>query len=246
MSTTDLSKVAEKVAARLGAQGALAVAVVGSVARGDTHDGSDVDITAIGEGVAHSLDLVDGALVSVSWKTPARLRELFDSPLDAGGVVPSWRTARVLHDPSGIGASLQKSAHDWTWDRIAVQCDRVVAREVTAWSEDVFRLVGVRAAGRLRVAAVMRVALTTGLPKLMAAHHRLFFDSENSLWELVGTVMGHDWERDFDIALGLTPGGADLAALALFRQAAVRVERVLSPAQRKVVDAAVAISERVA
>jgi predicted nucleotidyltransferase len=244
MGAIELSRIAEKVAARLGAQGALAVAVVGSVARGDTHDGSDVDITAIGEGVTYALEIVDDVLVSVSWKTPARLRELFDSPLDAGGVVPSWREARVLHDPSGIGASLQKTAQQWTWDRIAVQCDRVVAREMTGWAEEVFRLVGVRAAGETRVAAVMRVLLATGLPKLMAAHHRLFYDSENALWELVGSVMGHDWERDFDIALGLLPGGADLAALALFRQAAVRVERVLSPSQRTVVAAAVAISER--
>ena len=241
-----LEQVAARVAARLAAHGALAVVLVGSVARGDDHDGSDVDVTAIGDGPDHVLEIADDVLVSVAWRTPARLREQFDSPLDAGGIVPSWRGARILHDPRQIAATLQATAHAWEWGRIAPQCDRVVGREITGWSEEVFRLVGLRNRGDRRGAAVMRALLATSLPTLLAVHHRVLYDSENALWDLVASVMGPDWARDFDIALGVAPGAADLAALALFRQAAGRVERVLLPAQRAVVDAAVAMSERVA
>lgn len=241
----NLEGVAAKVATRLGAHGAHAVALVGSVARGDSHSASDVDLVAIGEGPAYQLEIVDDVLVSISWKTTARVREQFDTPLDAGGAVPSWRGARLLHDPNGVGASLQHAAHAWDWSRISTQCDRVVARELTGYAEEVFRLVGLRARGDLVGAAVMRVVLATRLPFLMAVHHRLLYDSENALWPMVSSVMGSDWERDYAIALGVERGAADFAALALYRSAASRAERVLGHRERPVVEAAVAMSERV-
>jgi hypothetical protein len=243
---TDPRAVADKVAPRLAARGAHAVVLVGSVARGDTHSGSDVDLVAIGDGPEYVLELVDDVLVSISWRTAAVVRERFDEPFAAGGIVPSWRNAVLLHDPNGLAGSLQRAALAWTWDRLGPQCDVAVARDLTGWSEEVFRLVGFRAAGDRQTAAVMRAWLAWALPKTMAVHHRLLYDSENSLWSMVASSMGEDWTRDFAIAFGLERGDADLAALAMFRAAAARVDRLLNPTQRGVVQAAVAMSERVA
>ncbi len=78
----------------------------------------------------------------------------------------------------------------------------------------------------------------------MAVHHRLFYDSENALWDLVCAAMGHDWERDFDIAIGVERGAADLAALALFRLAASRADRTFTAAQRLVINSALEVTER--
>jgi predicted nucleotidyltransferase len=243
---TNHRAVADKVATRLAARGAHAVVLVGSAARGDTHSGSDVDLVAIGDGPEYVLEMVDDGLVSISWKTVASVRERFDEPFTAGGIVPSWRKAVLLHDPDGLAGSLQRAALAWTWDRIGAQCDLAVARDLTGWSEEVFRLVGLRSAGDRQTAAVMRAWLAWSLPKTMAVHHRLMYDSENALWSMVASAMGADWARDFAIAFGLVAGDADLAALALFRAAAARVDRLLNATQRGVVTAAVAMSERVA
>lgn len=244
MSVTSRRTLATRIAPRLATKGAHAVVLVGSVARGDDHDGSDLDIVAIGAGPAYMLDVVDGCLISIAWKTTAGVRDSFDDPATAGGAVPAWRGAQMLHDPNGIAASLQHAAHGWTWDGIHTQCERIVAAELTGLAEEVHRLVGLRLAGRNRAAAPVRAALTVEVVRAMAIHNRLLYDSENAMWDLVASVMGHDWERDYDIAVGVQRGAADLAALSLYRQAVARADRVLTQQQRTVTDAAIAISDR--
>ncbi len=130
-------EIAAKVAARLATKGAHAVALVGSLARGDAHEFSDIDITAIGEGPEYTLSVVDAALVSVAWRTTMQLRDAFDNPLCAGGIVPSWRGARMLHDPNGVGASIQRHAHAWQWETIHSQSERAVAYEIVGLVEEV-------------------------------------------------------------------------------------------------------------
>ena len=156
----------------------------------------------------------------------------------------AWRGALMLHDPNGIAASLQHAAHSWEWDRIHTQCERAVASELVELAEEVHRLVGLRLAGRVRAAAPIRWALARSLVRAMAIHNRLLYDSENAMWDLVNSVMGHDWERDFDIAIGVQRGAADLAALSLYRQAVARADRVLTGQQRTVTDAALRMADR--
>jgi predicted nucleotidyltransferase len=60
-------RVAVQVAARLVSQGAEAVVLVGSVARGDALPTSDVDLVALGAGPERELMLHGGRQVSVSW-----------------------------------------------------------------------------------------------------------------------------------------------------------------------------------
>ena len=243
-SLPDREHIAQRTASRLVTKGAHCVVLVGSVARGAIHEGSDIDLIAIGAGPELVLEAVDDVLVSVSWTTTSGVRDAFDDPETAGAAVCAWRGARLLADPNGIGASLQHHAHGWSWDGIHIQAERAVANELTLLAEDVNRIVGLRLAGRLRAAAPIRWALIWPLVRSMAIHHRLFYESENDLWDLVASVMGPDWERDFDIAVGVERGAADLGALSMYRQAVARGDRVLSSPQRAVVAAALRMIDR--
>ncbi len=243
MSNAVQLAIADRVASRLTTKGAHSVVLVGSIVRGDEHKYSDIDVIALGAGPHYALEVIEGHLVSISWRTPAAVRESFDDPFIAGGAVPAWRGALLIRDPNGVAASVQHAAHSWQWESIHTQCERAVAQEVTEYTEEVFRIVGLRRAGRRRAAAGVRSGMLYPLCRAMAIHHRLFYDSENAMWELVGAAMGHDWMRDFDIAAGVERGAADLAMLSLYRMAAHRVDRALSPVQRSVVEAAVRCTE---
>jgi predicted nucleotidyltransferase len=77
-------RIAADVAADLVAAGARAVVLVGSVARGDAHPTSDIDLIAVGTGPADRLLIRSGRQVSVSWRTAERIRESFTRPWDVG------------------------------------------------------------------------------------------------------------------------------------------------------------------
>jgi hypothetical protein len=243
----DAFEVARAVAAELTRDGAGAVVLGGSVARGDAHRYSDIDLCALGEGPAYELRMVDGRLVSVSWRTPDGVRALLDSPPDAGGAVPAWRGAEVLVDDRGVAALLRDFAHEWRWARIDDACDAWLADEFPGYAEEVFRLAGMLDGGRLLPASAMRAVLALRLPHLVAVHRRLFYDSENDLWERVGAALGPAWLEASRRALGADPSsdpdGACRAALRLWVLAAGELAPLLGSAAGEVVAAAVQIAE---
>lgn len=233
-------------AAVLGARGADAVVLVGSVARGDALDTSDIDLIALGDGPQYLLERAGGRLVSVSWRSAAQVRADFDSPAMSGGVVPAWRGAVLLHDPHGLAAELRREALAWDWPRVCSACDRWVAEQVTGYAEEVHRLVGYLAVGRRLPAAAVRSVLAVRLPMVMAVHRRILYDSESRLWNLVGEAEGIRWLDAQKQALAMVPADEHElsgAALELYAMLARRVTPLLTPTQASVVDGALDLVE---
>lgn len=196
----------------LARMGARAVALVGSVARGDAHGSSDIDLIALGDGLDYHLERTGGWLVSVSWRAAEQVRASFHSPADAGGAVPAWRGAVLLHDPHGLAGELRAAAMAWDWSAIDRACDEWVAGQVTGYVEEIHRLVGLHRLGRTRPAAVMRAVLSTRLAVIAAVHRRILYDSENRLWDLVAKVQGPAWAAAQDRALCLArPHGGGMS-----------------------------------
>ena len=236
-------------AAVLAARGAGAVVLVGSVARGDAHATSDIDLVALGDGPRYLLERTGGWLVSVRWRRADQVRAAFDSPADAGGVVPAWRGAVVLHDPNRAAAGLRREALGWDWCRGSAACDRWVAEQITGFAEEVHRLVGCLTVGRHLPAAVIRSVLAVELPMVMGVHRRLLYDSQSRVWDLVAEAEGIRWMVAQRQALGLVPADeheANVAALEMYALAARRVLPLLSPTQSSVVDGALTLVEELA
>jgi hypothetical protein len=233
-------------AQRLNAQGAIAVVLTGSAARGDAHPESDVDILALGEGPEYRLSRFGGRLVSESWRTPDDVLRAFDSPRDAGYVVPGWRDAVILADPHGDARAIIAAAHAWTWKQLgAERCAAWVAEELTGYAEEVHKLVIALERGARTTAAVQRSVLALRMAQVMAVHLRLLYASENQLWDLVGNRLGEPWAIAQHRALGLD-GEPFLetcrAALALFKLACEATSHMLDDHQRAVVDHALTLA----
>ena len=194
--------VSQAVSRRLARQGAEAVVLFGSWVRGDAYKESDIDIHAIGRGPHYRLERDQGFLVSVSWITARQHRQAFTDPSKAGGIIPAWRNAAIIYDPRGIADSLKQEAKNWVWKPLSKQADRWVAEETTGWAEEVHRLIGNLQLGRKSAAAVQRSVLAIKMAPILAVHHRIFFDTENQLWNLVSSRMGARWAQLQSIALG--------------------------------------------
>lgn len=236
VATAVAATVAELVAA-----GTSGVLLLGSHVRGDAHEHSDVNLVALGNGPDYVLRRVQDLLMSVSWRTPKKVLAAFEDPREAGGAVPGWRNALILHDAGGDLARLVEAAQAWRWSNIEANRRAWVAVSITQHAEQVHRLVGSLALGRSTAAAVNRNLLATELPMIAAAHHQILYDSQHRLFDLVAQAMGPRWEQTQEDALALHAqplSESCHAALELYGMVAAMVDDYLDSEQRAVMTAA--------
>ena len=245
-------RIARGVTRELVRDGAAAVVLTGSYARGEAHAHSDIDLMAV---YARRPDpppapsrMRGGVLVCVAWKTPRSERAAFRDPEKVTTFVPGWREAIVLHDPSNVAAKIIASAKRWTWDDISDECDRHVADSIAGLAEEVHKLAGMWTTGNVHAAAAQRSILAVWLAGVMAVHHRILFGTDNALWDSVAAAMGRRWASAQTRVL--SEGGESLAAscraaLELYRLAAQAAWPLLDPEQRAVVEAARNVNIRV-
>lgn len=238
-------EVAQGVAKEAAAEGAEAVVLMWSWVRGDAHPESDVDICVVGRGTGCRLQRSGGLLVAISWQSAEEVREEFRTPGHVGGAVPAWRNAMILYDPKGIAREVQREARAWSWKSITQACDAWVAEELTGWAEEAHKLVANLHLGRPWAAGVQRSLLAIYIAPILGVHHRILYDTESRLWDLVGERMGERWRRAQAAALG--SGGETFqqtcaAALELYALAASKSEHLLNARQRAVVAHACALS----
>ena len=115
-------QIASEVSRRLVEEGAEAVVLMGSYARGDAYRESDLDIHAVGKGPHYRLEHNRGLLISVSWATKRQNREAFRNLDEVGAIIPAWRTAVRIHDPTGIAKALKQEAQKWNWESFERSC----------------------------------------------------------------------------------------------------------------------------
>jgi hypothetical protein len=226
---------AEKLAASLAEQGALAVAIVGSHARGEAGPDSDLDLAVVGEGPHYRLEAHGGVLVSFGWAPEAEQRRRLYDPAWISTHVPGWREADAVLDPNGVAASIQEEARAWTWDGVEPACDRWAAEQLTGLAEEVLKL---RASPRETSASVQRSVLALRLAKIVAVRRRILYDSENRLWDEVSAAMGAEWTAAQRAALGLdgaTWESSCHAALHLYALATAELAPTLDRDQQAVV-----------
>ncbi len=245
---TRAKAIAERVARSLADQGARAVALVGSYARGDATAESDVDLAVIGDGPHYRLELHDGLLVSLGWATAEEQRRRLYDPAYLGTHVPGWRTAIAVYDPEALAAATRQEARDWVWGQVEDRCDQWVAESFTGYAEEMQKLAASIKDGERATASVQRSLLALRLAPVMALKRRLLYNSENQLWNILARELGAAWTEAQSDALGL--GGESVeasctAALRLFALAADEVRPLLDERQLAVVEHALRRAETV-
>jgi hypothetical protein len=250
MSAGPSSQVLDMARARaeeLADEGAEAVVLTGSHARGDAHEDSDVDLRVVGHGPHKLLERRAGFLVSVSWLPAEEHRSAFDDPSKVGTIVPGWRHAAIVLDPRGVAAGLQEEAKRWEWSRVDEAAKSWIAQEMTEYAEEVHTLIGNLDMGQRSGAAGIRSELAADLAGFLAVYHHILYESENDLWELVADAQGERWRGLQDVALGVqstTLEQSSKAALDLFTLAASTTRDLLDESQREVVDYACKLAAR--
>jgi hypothetical protein len=228
-------------------QGADAVILTGSHARGDAHPESDLDLRVIGEGPSSLLKRSEEFLVSIAWLTEGEHRDALTDPGEVGEVVPGWRRALILHDPHGLASRIKAEAEAWEWGPMADDCDRWVADQITDYAEEVHTLIGNIDMDQRSGAAAIRSQLALHLAHFLSVHHRILYESENDLWDLVAEAMGEQWAELQSAALGIEGAGLEescRASLELFSIAADTVDDLLDDRQREIVAHATKLAKR--
>jgi len=236
----------EALAARFRAAGVVAVALMGSHARGEAGPFSDVDLVRFFERGATGGDaetyLVDGHFVVVSDVYPEQVEDSFRNPERASETIAGLRSARPLWDPEGFFAAIQARAQAFTWDAaMQARADAWVSAEVVGWIEEVQKgLAGLRTGheGRLLNA---RFGLTWGMVKVLRVQRGILISGDNSVYPDVVRAVGPEsrWAALSRQAYGIDGGTLPaqvVAGLRLYIRTAELVADAIRPEDRRLVD----------
>src|SRR3954452_20736630 len=233
--------VTESLTARLADQGARAVVLTGSVARGTAEPDSDVDLFAVGDGPREQHEVVDGRLVGSHWFTPEEVRRRLADPERAPLTARAWKDALLLYDPDGVAAELQQEAERWRWDDIGAHADVWAREQLVGWAEYLPKLRRAVEDGRALDASAMAAETALKLAHVSAVATRVCAGSENGFWEAVAEHAGPRWRTRFETAVGARAGSvreSAEAAVDLYELVVARVAESLAPQEQAVVDRA--------
>lgn len=247
-------------AKRFDGPGVLAIALMGSHARGDAGPFSDVDLlrllaaeseTPAGEG-SH---LIDDRLVTVSNATPPQVEAWFSEPNLAVIVVASLREGHALLEHEGAFTAVQARANAFAWDdEMQAKADAYASRELTGWIEEIHKgLEGLHrinradadnqqeAVGRLLHA---RFGCTFGLSHVVQVQRGIAINSDNAFYADVAEAIGPEstWSRLRNMAFGIGSEGRlptlreqVEAGLLLFVETVKLLESAIQPEHRPLI-----------
>ncbi|WP_018155875.1 nucleotidyltransferase domain-containing protein [Demetria terragena] len=213
----------------------LAVVLVGSAARGNDHDLSDIDILCLGENLpGYELGVLEGRLIALQGKAEEAVRRDFANPILCAQAVPSWRDSRILHDPDYRATALHQEAIDWNWNVVDAELASTVTREVIGYAEEALKLIAAARSGHLTAAAVQANLIAIHLTPVIAAATRRFVPSENALWD--GSAGDPEWFAGLAEIQDADPRQAASAALTLYLKALDVASPGMTTSQQAVAD----------
>lgn len=237
--------------------------VSGSIARGEAHAHSDVDLTRFtatgpsGYRQRYGLQYWEGRLVSVMNRTVEGAEADLESVSGAIWAVEGLRQAKILRDPTGALAALQAKALAFDWAPLRPAARDWVSYQVAHAAEEVHKLLGLRKLGDLGGLANATMGLNLTIGYAMAVHHEVLFRSENRWIDQVLRAVGPEttWATAFRQSLGLTWGTAptpatapiwhqSAGALQLYAETVILLAERMHPADRAVALEAVARIQR--
>lgn len=234
-------------------RGVHAVVVVGSAARGDATQWSDIDVHAYVEDPAEGWEtrpvFVDERLVMIASDTIAASRAELTSPERAIWAVPALRDMRILFERDARVRTLKDEAEAFDWAILRLKAERLECQRMAMSAEFVYKIraaierkdepAALHAAGALVGRCARGIVIARGT----------FIRTENEYYRRAREAAGPVWAALHRECFGLGPDGPiamdaraqGMAACRLYAETAVVLDDILDGATRGLVRRALAV-----
>lgn len=240
--------------------GVLGVGLVGSYARNEETQYSDIDLEVYVEVLPprihdrSTLTEWHGTLLSVKYLLLREERLALTRPERAIWSVPRLREMKILLDPDGLLRGLQRIAVAFDWKSLQQDADRYASDQLVKGSEEVHKIVD--GLTRQHESTVVNAiwGLASSLMQAVAVQRGVMISSENQYFEQIEASVGweSDWTLAFRSAWGLVPPvdgippfqSRGAAALRLYQATAKLLDGILPDGGRPTVEGALILIRR--
>jgi hypothetical protein len=232
------------------------VGIVGSYARGQEGEFSDLDLDIYVSRLPenpydrYSLRYWDGRLTSLKYALPGDERRALGDPRRAIWAVPGLRGMKILLDKDGSISALQQAAQAFDWSGLQSLADEFAAEEIMGCAEEAHKILNGLGGRHESTVLYATWGLVKNLLEAVAVQRGLMIVSENRYFDLVQEAVGRnsEWTHAFRAAWGLDPGacqyqGRGAAALRLYRLTAAMFTGLIPGKHRNVVDTTLRLIE---
>jgi hypothetical protein len=238
----------QSVLERIDSPDVIGVGIVGSYARGQEGEYSDVDLDIFvnrlpGNDYDHyTLRYWDNKLISLKYTLLDDERSALTDPRRAIWAVPGLRGMRIVLDKDGSLAELQEAAHAFDWMPLQLQANEFAAEQVMHCAEEVHKILSGLARGHESTVLYATWGLVKNLLEAVAVQRGIMIVSENRYFDLIQESAGRDtkWTSAFRAAWGLDSTSSQYqsrgaAALMLYRLTAAMFDGLIPEKHRDVV-----------
>ena len=235
----------EAIAEHYRSPGVLAIALLGSFARGDSGPYSDVDIVRFLDGDPKrenaETHLIGGQFVVVTDVSPSMVSDWFSRPEEATACIAGVRAARPLWDPNAQFEDIKNRAITFVWDsEMQGKANAYASAAMVGWIEEAQKgLEGLRRCdiGRMLNA---RYGLSWGLTKVMRVQRGILISGDNASYTEVVADIGTEsvWAKLSRHAFGLSKlplSDQVKAGLRLYAETARMLDDILREQDRPLV-----------
>lgn len=229
--------------------GIVGFALVGSYARGENQNYSDIDLDIFVEKLspdAYTLRYFNGKLVSLKY---ILLRDEYDSltkPESAIWAVPGLRQMHILQDKTGQISKLKQAALNFKWESLQKAANEYASNSLMKSAEETHKVVsGLMNENESKV-LYAAWGMFKELSFAVATQAGLMIDSENRAFDIIQDHLGreHAWTRAFRLSFGMDVGGPVFpayqirgrSALDLYVQTALLFKNIITDNHHEVVE----------
>jgi predicted nucleotidyltransferase len=234
---------------RIDSPDVIGVGIVGSYARGQEGQFSDVDMDIFVSRLPenphdrYTLRYWDEKLISLKYTLLDDERAALSDPRSAIWAVPGLRGMKILLDKDGSMAALQKSAQEFDWSLLQPAADEFAAEEIMGNAEEAHKILNGLARGHESTVLYATWGLVKNMLETVAVQRGVLIISENRYFDLIQDAMGRDskWTNAFRTAWGLDPTSSQYqtrggAALRLYRLSVEMFDALIPEKHRAVID----------
>jgi predicted nucleotidyltransferase len=234
---------------RIDSADVVGVGLVGSYARDQESQYSDVDMDIFVSRLPedpydrYTLRYWDEKLISLKYTLLEEERAALTNPRRAIWAVPGLRGMRILLDKNGSMAALQKAAQDFDWSPLQPAADEFAAEQIMGNAEEVHKILNGLARGHESTVLYATWGLVKNMLEAVAVQRGILIVSENRYFDLLQESVGRDskWTSAFRTAWGLDHASSQYqtrgaAALRLYRLSAAMFQALIPEKHRAVVD----------